>query len=133
MPVGGVPGVVGLPLGREIVQGGLRFGCPDGGSHQSHEERVRRQRSGGQFRVELGTDEVGMLGRFQLQHVKMWVWYLWKTALFLAIKKSFITANMPELVQGGRLKIDCVRTRGFEPHCWHFFNIKNYNTYKIFY
>ena len=29
----------------------------------------------------------------------------------------FIYANMPELVQGGRLKIDCVRTRGFEPHC----------------
>ena len=26
---------------------------------------------------------------------------------------------MPELVQGGRLKIDCVRTRGFEPHSRH--------------
>ena len=26
---------------------------------------------------------------------------------------------MPELVQGGRLKIDCVSTRGFKPHFWH--------------
>ena len=60
-----------------------------------------------------------MLVRIQLQHAKAWVWYIWKTALFLAIKKSFITANMPELVQGGRLKIDCVRTRGFESHWMH--------------
>ena len=28
-------------------------------------------------------------------------------------------AKMPELVQGGRLKIDCVSTRGFKPHFWH--------------
>ena len=28
-------------------------------------------------------------------------------------------AKMPELVQGGRLKIDCVSTRGFKSHFWH--------------
>ncbi len=26
---------------------------------------------------------------------------------------------MPEMVKGGRLKISCVRTRGFESHCQH--------------
>ena len=43
-------------------------------------------------------------------------WFLGKLP-FPAIFFLFY-ANMPELVQGGRLKICCVRTRGFEPHCW---------------
>ena len=38
----------------------------------------------------------------------------------LKIEKSFtLAAWMPELVQGGRLKICCVRTRGFESHSKH--------------
>ena len=58
-----------------------------------------------------------MLVRFQLQHAKAWVWYLRSNCLFLA-NKTF-SANMPELVQGGALKMLCVRTRGFEPHWMH--------------
>ena len=57
--------------------------------------------------------------RSLLQHAKAWVGTYGKLPCFQNhfVWFYFIYANMPELVQGGALKMLCVRTRGFEPHC----------------
>ena len=70
-------------------------------------------------------------GSNPLQHAKAWVWYLWKTALFLAIKNLYYSQHARVGPRGVDLRSTVFARVGSNPTVGNFFNIKNYTLIKF--